>query len=142
MRLRAHVSESGLGVVLVAPIDLIIQRSPLRIRQPDILYLSAERTGVKERAELKGLPALEMSPDLVVEILSPSNTRRDIENKLDDYRSLGVLETWLVSSEAETIEIVQLATDEAATGAVFGVDGVLRSEALGGFSLPIREIFG
>ena len=70
---RAHVSESGLGVVLVAPIDLIIQRSPLRIRQPDILYLSAERTGVKERAELKGLPALEMSPDLVVEILSPSN---------------------------------------------------------------------
>jgi Uma2 family endonuclease len=106
------------------------------------LYLSAERTGVKGRAELKGLPALEMSPDLVVEILSPSNTRRDIENKLDDYRSLGVLETWLVSSEAETIEIVQLATDEAATGAVFGVDGVLRSEALGGFSLPIREIFG
>ena len=72
MRLRAHVSESGLGVVLVAPIDLIIQRSPLRIRQPDILYLSAERTGVKGRAELKGLPALEMSPDLVVEILPPA----------------------------------------------------------------------
>jgi len=142
VRLRGFVNERGLGVVLTAPVDLIIRREPLRTRQPDILYLSAERTGIKGVSELQALQALETPPDLVVEILSPSNTRREIGTKLDDYCRAGVLECWLVSSEAETIEVLRLSTDEAITEAIFGVDGTLHSEILGDFSLPMKELFG
>lgn len=142
LRLRRFVDDNGLGVVLPAPVDLLIQRQPLRTRQPDILYLSGERTGISGRAGLRGLQFLEMAPDLVVEILSPSNTRREIGNKLEDYRRVGALECWLVSPEAETIEVLRLSTEEAVTEAIFGVDGTLNSEVLSDFFLPIRELFG
>ena len=141
VRLRGFVSETGAGVVLVAPVDLLIQREPLRTRQPDILYLSAERTGIKGRDELRGLQFLEIPPDLVVEVLSPSNTRRDIEDKLADYRRAGVRECWLVSPEAETVEVISLSIEEAATEATFGVDETLHSKVLGEFTLPVNDIF-
>ena len=142
VRLRAFVEREESGVVLAAPVDLLIRRDPLRTRQPDILYLSAERTGIRGVAQLKGLQALEMPPDLVVEVLSPSNTRRDIQQKLDDYRGVGVLECWLVSPEAETIEVLRLSAEEATTEYIFGVDDTLRSQVLGDFTLSLRDIFG
>ena len=106
-KLRDFIEPRGLGVVLFAPLDLLIQREPLRTRQPDVLYLSAERTGVKGRRELRGMQVLEVAPDIVVEVLSPSNSRRDTQEKLEDYRRLGVLECWLVSPEAETMEVAK-----------------------------------
>ena len=59
VRLGSFVNERELGVVLPAPLDLLIQREPLCTRQPDILYLSAERTGINGRAQLRGLQFLE-----------------------------------------------------------------------------------
>lgn len=142
VRLRGFVDATDFGVVLMAPVDLLIQREPLRTRQPDILFLNAQRTGIKGRAGLRGLQFLESSPDLVVEVLSPSNTRRDIEGKLEDYRKVGVLECWLVSPEAETIEVVSLSAEANVTAGVYGIDGSMQSRILGGgFTLELREVF-
>ena len=44
-RMSLFVEERELGVVLTAPRDVLIRREPLRVRQPDILYLSAARAG-------------------------------------------------------------------------------------------------
>jgi Uma2 family endonuclease len=140
-RLDNFVEERGLGVVLFAPVDLLIQREPLRTRQPDILYLSAERTGIRGLAELQGLQFLEIPPDLVVEVLSPSNTRRDIEAKLEDYRRIGVRECWLASPEAETIEVLSLSGAESGIASVFGINEALRSSILGDFTLHLKEVF-
>jgi len=142
VRLRSFVKERNLGVVLPAPVDLLIQRDPLRTRQPDILYLNSGRTGIRGIAELRGLQYLETPPDLVVEVLSPSNSRRDIEERLSDYRGIGVLECWLVSPEAETIEVLRLSPERAVTQAIFGIDDTLSSEVLSDFALPTRDIFG
>ena len=142
VRLRSFVNERDLGVVVPAPVDLLIQREPLRTRQPDILYLSAARTGIRGRDQLQGLQFLELAPDLVVEVLSHSNRRLYIEDKLADYRAIGVKECWLVSPEAETVEVLRLSAETTATVATFGVDETLRSEVLAGFTLLIREIFG
>lgn len=139
--LADFVEDKGLGVVLDAPVDLLIQREPLRTRQPDILYLSAERSGIRGRDQLRGLQYLETPPDLVVEVLSPSNTRQDIESRLNDYRQIGVLECWLVSAEAETIEVRQLSADGDSTLDIFGIEGTLNSQILDEFNLPIRGIF-
>ena len=51
VRLRSFVNDRDLGVVLPAPVDLLIQRDPLRTRQPDVLYLNAERTGIRGTAD-------------------------------------------------------------------------------------------
>jgi Uma2 family endonuclease len=135
------VKERDLGVVLPAPLDLLIQRQPLRTRQPDIVYLSRERTGIRGRAQLRGLQFLEIPPDLVVEVLSPSNTRRDIESKLEDYRRIGVKECWLVSPEAETVEVLSFSAEEATSAGIFGVEGTLSSQVIGDFSLYVGDIF-
>ena len=141
LRLTNFVEDRALGVVLIAPVDLMIQRDPLRTRQPDILYLSAERTGIKGLDELRGLQFLEVPPDLVVEVLSPSNSRGDIEERLADYERIGVAECWLVSPEAETIEVLRLSAAEAASEAIFGANDTLSSEVMGDFTMNVGEIF-
>jgi Uma2 family endonuclease len=51
------------------------------------------------------------APELVVEVLSPANTRSERAAKLQDYESLGVSEVWVVSPEAQTVEVLRLNTD-------------------------------
>ena len=48
------------------------------------------------------------APELVVEVLSPANTRAERAEKLKDYESLGVPEVWVVSPEAQTVEVLLL----------------------------------
>ncbi len=132
---------SRLGVFLHAPLDLVIQRSPLRVRQPDIMFLNSERTGITNRSDLKGRSPLEVSPDIVVEILSPSNTRSEMDARLEDYRQIGVYQCWLVSPEAETVEVIDLTGNEPRSLAIFGSEDTLTSDLLPGFELSLREVF-
>jgi Uma2 family endonuclease len=141
--LEQFVTDMKLGVVLLAPADLIIQREPLRVRQPDIFFVNAERTGIRTAADLVDLNhPPEVSPDLVVEVLSPSNSRQEIQEKIEDYRRIGVLECWLVHPETQTIEILKLSDSDITTAAMYGVDDTLHSEVLQGFQLSLADVFG
>ena len=140
--LRPFVRDRGLGIALSAPYDVVIQREPLRVRQPDVLVVNAELTGIGRPSDLVGRRFLESPPLLVVEILSPSNTRRQVEEKLEEYRSIGVPECWLVNFPARTVEVLRLSRDAVTVLGVYGMGDVLRSEALPGFELPIADIFG
>jgi Uma2 family endonuclease len=139
--LHAFVSLHRLGVVLMAPLDIVIRRDPLRTRQPDILFLSAARSGITEGAQLRGLQLLQQAPDLVIEILSPTNVRRDIDQELEDYRSIGMRECWIVSPEALTVEVVRVAAEGLQTLDIFGTGMTIRSKALDGLALPVAEVF-
>ena len=81
-------------------------------------------------------------PDITVEVLSPTNTRRDIQDKLEDYQGIGVLDCWLVSPEAETVEVLSLGPEEISTDAIFSQNDTLVSVVLQGFELPLQEVFG
>ncbi len=140
--LDPFVTERGIGIVLTAPYDVVIQRDPPRVRQPDIMVVNAELTGISRPTDLVGRAFLESPPLLAVEILSPSNTRRQVEEKLADYRSIGVPECWLVNFPARTVEVLRLSGDDVAVLRVYGMGDVLRSEVLPGFELPIADIFG
>ena len=135
------VRDRGLGVVLPGPCDIVIRREPLRVRQPDILYCSVERTGIAGREQLRGLQRLEIPPDIVVEVLSPSNTPSYVEVKLNDYRELGVQECWLLSARHQSIEVADLAAIPAPVRTLYSIDERLQSRALPGFAVPVREIF-
>ncbi len=103
VRLRLFVKERGLGQVFPAPFDLVIRRQPLRTRQPDLFYLSYARAGNLDA--LLDQSRLEFAPDLVIEVLSPSDTLRMWRDKLHDYYTLGVPEVWLVDIEQGEIEV-------------------------------------
>ena len=140
--LDPFLTGNGLGVVLTAPYDVLVSREPLRVRQPDLLVVNAELTGITRPADLAGLPYLERPPLLAVEVLSPSNTRRDIEQRLADYRSIGVPECWLSRFPSRSVEVLRLTADAAITVATYGMGDKLQSEVLPGFELAIADIFG
>ena len=141
-RLSAFVEDNELGVALMAPRDVLIQRDPLRIRQPDVLFLSAARAGVRRPSDLVSQPRIEAPLDLAIEVISPSNTRRHVEEKLVDYHSIGVLECWLVDFASQTVEIWQLGSESMTRLSTLGVGDTLISEVLPGFELAIDDIFG
>ena len=87
--------------VLVTSFGLVIRKSPLTTRAPDI--------AVFIRADLVVQNGyIHSAPELIVEVLSPGNTRAEREEKLADYASLGVPEVWVVSPEAQTVEVLTL----------------------------------
>ena len=80
--------------VFGSSLSLLISREPLICRAPDIAVYSPE--GIKlDEHEIFCSP-----PDLIVEILSPSETRRRKAAKLSDYAGIGVPEIWIVSPQA------------------------------------------
>ena len=131
--LDGFVVGHSLGEVLYAPLDVLVQREPLRTRQPDILYVSAERQSII------GSQHVEAGPDLVVEVLSPGNTGVDMEAKLADYWTLGVYECWLVSPEGRTVEVLRHATSGFERAGLYGVGDTLISRVLPGLRINVAD---
>ncbi|MCS7300554.1 MAG: Uma2 family endonuclease, partial [Fimbriimonadales bacterium] len=138
-RLRTFVRENRLGRLLTAPFDFVIRREPLRTRQPDLFFLSRER-----EAEWKphlNAHRLEVAPDLVVEILSESDTYSRWKDKLRDYHQLGVREVWAVDIEAEEIEVLVREESGYRSLGWFSGEQVVPSQALAGLELKPGEVF-
>ena len=106
--LRAHVKARGLGLVLYAPLDVILSDRPgaTTILQPDIIFLERERRGLISQRAIEG------PPTLVVEILSPSTAMIDRTRKRELYARYGVPNYWLVDIEARDIEACVLRSGE------------------------------
>ena len=137
-----YVMANGRGVVLTAPFDVVIRRAPrLQTRQPDILFISAERRGIRGRKELRGIRRLEFAPDLVVEILSPGEIRGELAGKLRDYAEIGAREIWIVTAQGETVEVLNLQEAAYVRGGLYGIGDSVRSAVLPEFSLAVETIF-
>jgi Uma2 family endonuclease len=98
-----HVDDNKLGIVLYAPIDVILE--PTSILQPDLLFVSQARRNILTDKGIVG------APDLVVEILSPTTTRNDRVTKAQIYARHKVPAYWIVDPEQETVEIYLLNVD-------------------------------
>lgn len=116
--LRVFAREQRRGVVVIAPFDVLIARDPLHTRQPDVLFVSTERSGFRTADDLAEVSCLEIPPELVVEVVSPSNTRSRIEEKLADYCAIGVSECWLAFASRRSVEVLALTRDARALSAL------------------------
>ena len=132
---RAFVRRNRLGWVVFSPLDVIVRRDPLRVRQPDLLFVSNERASIIQDGRVHG------GPDMVAEIISPSNTRADIEGRLADYASLDVRECWLVYPQLHAVEVLQLEGGQWRRAYIRGVGERIESAVLPGLELDIGEIF-
>ncbi len=132
--LRVFVRNNRLGRVVYAPVDVIVRRDPLRVRQPDLLFVS------NERADIMG-ERIEGGPDLVVEIISPSNTRSEIDARLADYSDLQVRECWLVYPQLHAVEVLQMEGGQWSRVYIRGAGETIESAVLPGLELDIAGIF-
>jgi len=140
--LKVYVRQNKLGVVLMAPVDVIIARKPkLRTRQPDVLYLSRERAGVRGPKDLIDMPVIEVAPDIVAEVLSPHEAARSQARKMADYAALGVFEVWLIDPVGRTIAVWDLIESRYVQTAMYQSGETLRTELLPGFELDTSSLF-
>jgi Uma2 family endonuclease len=137
--LRAYQRATRAGEVLLAPTDILIRRAPLRARQPDLSLMSPARLAACAPPD-DPAPSL-VAPELVVEILSPSEHSRLRAAKLADYRQVGVLECWVVGPDTQTVQPLRLTPDPAESIATAGVGETARSFAFPGLEVPVDAIF-
>ena len=119
--------------VRISVFGVIIRQSPLIMRIPDLgmFYKSSV-------VELDGY--IHSAPELVVEVLSPANTRREREGKLRDYEGLGVPEVWVLSPEARTFEVLLLKEGKLTTVALLN-EGTLRPTQFPEVAVDIASVW-
>ena len=138
-RLDTQITAKRLGEILYAPLDFVIRREPVRTRQPDLFFLSRER--LHDWAHLQEQPRLEFAPDLVIEILSPSDTYTYWSEKLQDYYVLGVPEVWLVDVDKRAIEVQVREAGGYRSLGWFSGEQMVPSQVLAGLELKPAEVF-
>lgn len=139
---RAYAKEHRLGVVLFAPLDIVIRKTPkLQTRQPDLVFFSYERIGGTGRRAFAAACKQGLAPDLAVELLSPDETKRTLKGKLRDYAEIGVREVWIISDQLETVEVLALREGAYARVGLYGTGDTLTSEVLPGFAQPVDRLF-
>jgi Uma2 family endonuclease len=132
--LRAFVHPRRLGRIVVGEVGFVLRRNPDTVRAADIAFVRRERlpAGDLPRGFFEG------APDLVVEILSPSDRYTDILRKVSEWLEAGAAMVWVVDPEHHGVM-------------VFRPDGTLRllgesdslegEEVLPGFRYPVGELF-
>ncbi|MEW5921450.1 MAG: Uma2 family endonuclease [Bacillota bacterium] len=88
------------GELFFAPLDVTLATG--NVLQPDILFVSGARKEVMREERIDG-PC-----DLVVEIMSPTNRRKDRLRKMEIYRKAGIPHYWLADPEENTLEAFML----------------------------------
>jgi Uma2 family endonuclease len=132
--LGAHVEDHDLGEVYIAEPGFRLRRDPDIVRAPDVAFVRKDR--IPPDAYEGGF--WDIAPDLAVEIISPTETAQDTQEKVDDYLNAGTGLIWLVYPRTRSAveyrsrtQIRQLSLD----------DGLEGGEVVPGFRLPLRHLF-
>lgn len=132
--MRYYARSQNLGLVLTAPIGVQLPEHTVVV-QPDVLYVS------RERLDIVGDDIIAGAPDLVVEVLSPSNWVFDRTRKQKAYEQAGVREYWIVDYRARTVDVLVLEGREYVQRGQYREGDLAPSEALPGFTIPVADIF-
>lgn len=131
--LDAHVKRHRLGIVLGDGVSYVLSREPDLLRIPDVSFVSHPRIPTGGPPE----GYWPFSPDLAVEIVSPSDRFSDVLAKVHEYLAAGTQLVWVVWPEGRSVivhtvaGVAELTSDDALSGA----------EVLPGFEVRVEQLF-
>ncbi|MDE0693959.1 MAG: Uma2 family endonuclease [Gammaproteobacteria bacterium] len=120
------------GEAFFSPLRLRIREG--KFREPDVLALL-------DADDPRNQNAYWLGADLVIEVVSPDNPRRDIHTKRHDYAEAGIPEYWIVNPLDDTITVLALHGDAYAEHGVFIRGDQAEGIILPGFSADVAETF-
>ncbi len=133
MILGSFVDRHKLGIVLGEA--GFLRLFPGKIRAPDVTFIRRQRLP-EGRVPREAIPTL--APTLPIEVISPSNTEREMERKLHEYFAAGAELVWYIYPQTQSA-IVYTAPEQPTE---IGPDGVLSGgEVLPGFELSLQRLF-
>ncbi len=121
------------GLFLSAPMDVKLDDG--NIFQPDLIYATAERKEEILKDRIEG------APDLVVEILSPSNGYYDLRQKKDIYEKHGVAEYIIIDPLQQSVEVHVLKDGLYSLDQKVKLQASFYSTVLKGFAIDLKELF-
>lgn len=129
----ARVRVAGLGLTLIET-GFLLSVEPPTVRGPDVAFVGLDRLP-KERLP-KGF--WKLAPDLAVEVVSPSNSAAEIQEKVLEYLSAGSRLVWVVDPKTQTVTAYRSPNDIR----ILFLDDVLSAEdILPGFQLALADLF-
>jgi Uma2 family endonuclease len=131
--IQSFLDQHPLGIVIGPDGFLKLFRN--QVRAPDVAFIRRERLP-DGRVPRDPIPAL--APTLAVEVLSPSNTKREMARKLHDYFSAGAELVWYIDPPSRSATVYTSPEQSAEIGfeGVLGGGGILP-----GFELSLRRLF-
>ncbi|MEM1041127.1 MAG: Uma2 family endonuclease [Bacteroidota bacterium] len=131
--LEDFVADRDLGEVYSGEVGIYTGRDPDTVRGADVLFISHARL-----ARVTSRSFLDVTPEVVVEAISPGNTADEMETKTREYLGAGAEQVWIIEPERKRVRV------ERAEGAplVLGPGDVLRGEGLlDRFTLDLDVLF-
>lgn len=134
-----HFSRFGqTGEMFFAPTDVILSDSTTV--EPDMFFVAADRE------HLITLRGCEGPPNLVVEIISPSNPTRDLETKRELYARHGIPEYFILDTDTETVMALSGPIAEGGVGAytsevLYRSSDTLTTASVPGLEIAVTDIF-
>jgi Uma2 family endonuclease len=126
------VKRQKLGRTFIAPIDVVLDQE--NTVQPDFIFVSGANLHIIHRRAIFG------SPDLVVEVISPSSVRRDRYDKKALYARFGVREYWIGDPANKALEILKLRAGEYELHCSAEEKGKVSSLVLPGLEIDLGDL--
>jgi Uma2 family endonuclease len=132
--LQGFVETRKLGTILFAPLPMRIR--PKTMREPDLIYIAAERFKRMGEKYLNGA-------DLVMEVVSEDSEsqKRDYKDKRADYAELGIAEYWIVDPQEQRITVLMLDGGQYCVHGEFAPGQRATSSLLAGFTADVSAVF-
>ncbi len=131
--LKAFADQKKLGWVLTGETGIFTRRNPDSVRGSDVLFISKNRHPERPK---RGF--LEVAPELVVEIISPTEVRKEIDEKIKEYLNIGVKWVWLIDPKNRCCTVYRSETD---VQKLTENDSLVGDEILAGFEIKIAKFF-
>lgn len=132
--IEQYVRAHRLGQVCGAETGFRIGRAPDTVRAPDIAFIRQARRGHEPLPE----GFFEGPPDLAVEVLSPSETTVEVEEKIADWLGAGCAMVWVIDAKRRSVSVHVPGGVVRVLAETDTLDG---GELLPGFSLRVSEAF-
>lgn len=133
IEMKTFAKTQDLGTVYVAPIDVKFDKD--HSFQPDIVFVAKINYDILQEKAIEG------SPNLVVEVISPSNHKKEMDNKKATYEKFGVSEYWIIRPKEKSVKVEVL--DENGQYEVFKEateKGAIESKILAGFEVNVEDV--
>jgi Uma2 family endonuclease len=131
--IETYLEGHPLGEVVIALSDVFLD--DINVFQPDLYYVTNENRHVLVDEGAKG------APDLVVEIISPSTSSRDRNEKRRVYARAGVAEMWIIDPDARQLEVHPLVRGLNASPAVIREPELFSPALFPGLTIETTRLF-
>ncbi len=131
--LQNFIEENPLGEIFVGEVGIYTRRDPDTIRGADVLFISHKRL-----AQTQAKSFLDVAPELIVEVMSPSDRWSEVKQKLREYFDIGVIVVWVADPADKTISVYRSLTKVQILNETDDISG---GEVLPKFKVRVADFF-